>query len=123
MPDFSGAFYLRPPRMRYLFGLAERYSEVFDLKRFGQARRRYIEENVLQAAEGGFEYEILELARKICKEPWADCLRRRQYRKETLRKIKGRVGEYRARTARRIKKIARSASAVVGNIARRLQVR
>jgi len=106
-----------------VFGLAERYSEVFDLKRFGQVRRRYIEESVLPAAEGGFEYEILELAREICKEPWADRLRRRQARKETLRKIKGRVGEYGARTARRIKKISRSASAVMGNIARRLQIR
>jgi len=106
-----------------VFGLAERYSEVFDLKRFRQVRRRYIEESVLPAAEGGFEYEILELARDICEEPWADRLRRRQARKETLRKIKRRVGEYGARMARRIKKIARSAGAVVGNMARRLQIR
>jgi len=105
-----------------VFGLAERYSQVFDLARFRQVRQRYIEDAVLQAANGGFEYEILELAREIGTEPWADHLRRRQARTETLQKITGRVAALCSRTARIIKKLARSASAALGSITRMLKI-
>jgi hypothetical protein len=106
-----------------LFGLAERYSEAFDLKRFAQVRQRYIKKEVLRAPKGGFEYEILELAREICKEPWANRLRRKQALKETLRQIKSLVIKLRFRTKRKIKELAPSTSAIMVNVARKLHLR
>jgi len=106
-----------------LLGLAERYSEVFDLERFGKVRRRYIDESVLHARNGGNEYEILELAREISNEPWACRLRRRQAHKETLHTIKSLGAEFLTQTNRKIRKLARSTRAALGNIARRLQSR
>lgn len=92
-----------------LLGVAEKYSEVFDLRRFRQVRRRSIDERVMRAPPRGYEYEILELAREICREPWAARLRRRQARQKTLRGIKSRVAEIYGRTTRRIRKLALSA--------------
>ena len=106
-----------------LFGLAERYSEVFDLRRFEQERRRYIKKSVLRAPKGGFEYEILELAREICNEPWARRLRRKQARKDALQQIKNSIAKARAETKRKIKELAPSTSAALGDIARRLHLR
>lgn len=106
-----------------LFGFSERYSHVFDLKRFAQVRRRYIKKEVLRAPKGGFEYELLELARDICNEPWANRLRRTQARKDTLQQIKSLVAKFRARTKRKIKELAPSTSTALGNIARKLHRR
>jgi hypothetical protein len=106
-----------------LFGLAGRYSEVFDLKRFAEVRRHYIKKEVLRAPKGGFEYEILELAREICNEPWARRLRRNQARKETLQQVKNYIVKARAETKRKLKELAPSASAALGNAARRLHLR
>jgi hypothetical protein len=106
-----------------LFGLSGRYSEVFDLKRFAEVRRHYINKEVLRAPMGGFEYEILELAREICNEPWARRLRRNRARKETLHQIKHNITKVRAETKRKIKELAPSASAALGYAARRLHLR
>lgn len=106
-----------------LFGLAGFYSEVFDLKRFAEVRLRYIKKEVLRAPKGGFEYEILELAREICNEPWARRLRRKQARRETLQQIKSLAAKSRSATKRKIKELAPSTSAALGNVARRLHLR
>jgi hypothetical protein len=106
-----------------LFGLAGHYPEVFDLKRFAEVRRRYIKKEVLRAPKGGFEYEILELGREICNEPWARRLRRKQARKETVRHIKSLMGKCRAQIKRRIKELAPSASTALGKVARKLHLR
>lgn len=106
-----------------LFGLAGRYSEVFDIKRFAEVRRRYIKKEVLRAPKGGFEYEILELAREIGKEPWATRLRRKQARKDAFQQIKNSIAKARALTKSKIKELAPSTSAALGNVARRLHLR
>jgi len=106
-----------------LLGAAERYAEVFDLRRFARVRQRYIEDCVVRASPGEFEHEILELACDRCREPWADRLRRRQARREALRVAKGRVAECCGRTTRRIRKVARSACRGLGTIARRPPIR
>lgn len=106
-----------------LFGLAWQYSEVFDLKRFAEVRRRYIKKEVLRAPKGGFEYEILELAGEIGDEPWARRLRRKQARKETLRQIKSLAARFRVQTKRKIKELAPAASTALGNLARNLHLR
>lgn len=77
-----------------MFGLAELYTEVFNLERFKQVRRQYIKNNVLPAKKGGFEYEILELARDIGNERWAKGLRRKQARKNACKKIKHKLKNF-----------------------------
>jgi hypothetical protein len=64
------------------------YEWVFDLKRYRQVRRKYIQEQVLHAKEGSLEYEIVHLARGVCTERWGDILRLRQAQKEAIRKVR-----------------------------------
>lgn len=61
-----------------LLGLADQYTQVFDLNRFNEIRRSYIRDKVENACKGEFEYEILELARDVSEEPWARRLRGRE---------------------------------------------
>ena len=107
-----------------LLGLSERYSKAFDLGRFKKVRKRYIKEKVLRASKGGFEYEIVELARESCKEPWANQLRRKRTRKEVCQSAKtgitGFPGKIWTGFKRKVKGVAPSASVTLRKFARRL---
>ena len=70
----------------------------------------------------GFGYEILELSREICNEPWA----RRIRRKQAFQNLKKHIKEARVKIralAEKIKEGASSTSAALGNAARRLHLR
>lgn len=71
-----------------LMGISHLYEDVFDLSRFNNVRKSYIKKNVIPAPKGGFEYEIMQLAMEICKEPWANYLRRRHSRRAAILNIR-----------------------------------
>ena len=71
------------------------YERVFDLKRYRQVRRKYIRGRILHANENSSECGIAQLAREVCTERWGGILRRRQARKEAIRKLKDILRKFR----------------------------
>jgi len=110
-----------------LLGLAERYEESFDLKLFRKVRKRYIKNEVMRASQGGFEYEIVELAREIGSEPWANRLRRKEACRQAFQYTRKGVNEFPRNTLglikRKIKAVAPKASVKLGMFVRKIIIR